>query len=170
MRRHRMPDMKEGGVNVTPLIDIVMVLIIFFMLVAKIGVSRGEDESIPLPSAILGVSLESLSNTLTLNIHYNKSGEEPLVSAVINGEMKEIPVSRKYASGTDPELKRVLEEFQSINKDKSNVILHADRDLPYSQLEQVLVPIAQAGILNVSYETKQGDDQTAQPGPTASAQ
>jgi biopolymer transport protein ExbD len=67
-------------------------------------------------------------------------------------------------------LQRVLEEFQSINKDKSNVILHADRDLPYSQLEQILVPIANAHILNVSYETKQGDDQTAQPGPTASAQ
>ena len=50
-------------------------------------------------------------------------------------------------------------EFQKINKDKSNIILHADRDLPYSQLEQVLVPIAQAGILNVSYETKQGNDE-----------
>ena len=108
MKRHSMPDMKEGGVNVTPLIDIVMVLIIFFMLVAKIGVSRGEDESIPLPSAILGVSLDSLSNTLTLNIHYNRSGEEPLVSALINGTMKEIPVTRKYASGTDEELERVL--------------------------------------------------------------
>lgn len=170
MRRHRMPDMKEGGVNVTPLIDIVMVLIIFFMLVAKIGVSRGEDESIPLPSAILGVSLDSLSNTLTLNIHYNRSGEEPLVSALVNGEMKEVPVSKKYASGSESDLSVVLDGFHKSNGEKTNVILHADRDLPYSQLEQVLVPIAQAGILNVSYETKQGDDQTAQPGPTASAQ
>lgn len=170
MKRHHMPDMKEGGVNVTPLIDIVMVLIIFFMLVAKIGVSRGEDESIPLPSAILGVSLDSLSNTLTLNIHYNRAGDEPLVSALINGTMKEIPVSKKYASGTDPELQRVLEEFHNVNKDKSNIILHADRDLPYVQLEQVLVPIAQAGILNVSYETKQGGDEPAQPGSTAMAQ
>jgi len=52
MKRRRMPDMHESGVNVTPLIDIVMVLIVFFMLVAKIGVSRGEDADIPLPSAI----------------------------------------------------------------------------------------------------------------------
>ena len=42
MKKHLMPEMKEGGVNVTPLIDIVMCLIIFFMLVAKIGVSRGD--------------------------------------------------------------------------------------------------------------------------------
>jgi len=45
-----MPDMKEGGVNVTPLIDIVMCLIIFFMLVAKIGVTRGVDAHINLPT------------------------------------------------------------------------------------------------------------------------
>src|SRR5947209_3030392 len=115
MKRHHMPDMKEGGVNVTPLIDIVMVLIIFFMLVAKIGVSRGEDESVPLPSAILGVSLDSLSNTLTLNIHYNRSGDEPLVNALVNGAQREIHVQKKYASGTDLELERVLDEFHNVN-------------------------------------------------------
>ena len=39
--RRGMPEVKEGNINVTPLIDIVMCLIIFFMLVAKIGVSTG---------------------------------------------------------------------------------------------------------------------------------
>lgn len=152
MKRHSMPDMKEGGVNVTPLIDIVMVLIIFFMLVAKIGVSRGEDENIKLPSAILGVSLESLSNTLTLNIRTYGNGavsDKPQITALVQGNMKEIPVQ---------DLENVLKEFHNINKEKANIILHADRDLPYSQLEQVLIPIAQAGILNVSYETKKGSD------------
>ena len=57
MKRHRMPDMKEGGVNVTPLIDIVMCLIIFFMLVAKIGVATGADASIEPPETILGVAI-----------------------------------------------------------------------------------------------------------------
>ena len=44
MKKHSMPEMKEGGVNVTPLIDIVMCLIIFFMLVAKIGVTKGRRQ------------------------------------------------------------------------------------------------------------------------------
>lgn len=152
MKRNHMPDMKEGGVNVTPLIDIVMVLIVFFMLVAKIGVSRGEDENIKLPSAILGVSLDSLSNTLTLNVRSYGNGavsDKPQITALIKGEMKEIPAD---------DLRRVLEEFHRINGEKTNIILHADRDLPYSQLEKVLIPIAQAGIINVSYETKNGKD------------
>ena len=52
MKKHIMPEMKEGGVNVTPLIDIVMCLIIFFMLVAKIGVCAvlTRTSSCPTPS------------------------------------------------------------------------------------------------------------------------
>jgi biopolymer transport protein ExbD len=53
MRQHRMPAIREGGVNVTPLIDIVMCLIIFFMLVAKIGVDTGADRNIDIPTSIL---------------------------------------------------------------------------------------------------------------------
>jgi biopolymer transport protein ExbD len=165
MKKHHMPDMKEGGVNVTPLIDIVMVLIVFFMLVAKIGVSRGEDESIPLPSSIMGKPLDSLSNTWTLNVHYNRAGDDPLVTALVDGEKHELPVSRKYASGTDKPMDRVLSEFEAVNKDKANVIIRADKDLPYSQLEVVLVAIAQAKIMNVSYETKEGEDSGSSASP-----
>ena len=66
MRRHSMPEIKESGVNVTPLIDIVMCLIIFFMLVAKIGVSRGEDKDIQLPSTIIGTKSIATSATATV--------------------------------------------------------------------------------------------------------
>jgi biopolymer transport protein ExbD len=161
MKKRHMPDMKEGGVNVTPLIDIVMVLIIFFMLVAKIGVSRGADDDIPLPSSIIGKSLDSLSNTLTLNVHYNKSGEEPLVNAMIDTIKKELHVSKKYAHSTDQELERVLKAFVDVNKEKANVIIRADKDLPYSQLEMVLLSAANAGVGNISYETKSGSDEPA---------
>jgi len=60
MRKHHMPEMKEAGVNVTPLIDVVMCLIIFFMLVAKIGVNTGAKK-MELPETIIGVKIEQLS-------------------------------------------------------------------------------------------------------------
>ena len=158
MKRHRMPDMKEGTVNVTPLIDIVMVLIVFFMLVAKIGVSRGIDEDIPLPSTIMGKSMESLSNTLTLNIHINKSGDEPFITALVDGQKRELHLTKQYSSGTDEELQRVLTAFHQQFADKATIILRADKDLPYRQLEPVLLACASAGIGNVSYETKPDSD------------
>src|SRR5438309_8388357 len=93
MRRHSMPEMKEGGVNVTPLIDIVMVLIVFFMLVAKIGVSRGEDKDIQLPTSVQGMKITEFSNTLTLNIH-RSTADEPQVTTLIKDKVQEIPLTR----------------------------------------------------------------------------
>ena len=63
-----MPPMKEGGVNVTPLIDIIMCMIVFFMLVAKIGIDTGADKSITLPASFIGNDIKDLGNTLTLNV------------------------------------------------------------------------------------------------------
>ena len=161
MKRHHMPDMKEGGVNVTPLIDIVMVLIVFFMLVAKIGVTRGEDQDIPLPSTILGKTLDSMSNTLTLNVHLNRNGDEPILDALVDGKKRDLHVSRQYASGSDQELARVLTAFHKQFEDKANLIIRADKDLPYRQLELVLLACSEAGIGNVSYETRQGGEENA---------
>lgn len=67
MRRHSMPEMKEGGVNVTPLIDVVMCLIIFFMLVAKIGVKTGAAK-MALPETIIGKKIDQLGDNIILNV------------------------------------------------------------------------------------------------------
>jgi biopolymer transport protein ExbD len=163
MSKRRMPDMKESGVNVTPLIDIIMVLIVFFMLVAKIGVSRGADDDIPLPSTIVGAKLETLSGTLTLNVHWNKSGDEPLLNAMVGDVKKELHISKKYSSGTDQELDRVLKAFADSHVGTANIIIRADKDLPYHQLELVLLSVANAGIGKVSYETKAGADEPSAP-------
>src|SRR3954468_24507226 len=66
-KKHSMPEMKEGGVNVTPLIDVVMCLIIFFMLVAKIGVSTGA-KPMALPETIIGKKLDQIPDTVILNV------------------------------------------------------------------------------------------------------
>ena len=66
--RRGMPEIKEGNVNVTPLIDIVMCLIIFFMLVAKIGVDTGADRRITIPESLQGLDIGDMGNTLTLNV------------------------------------------------------------------------------------------------------
>ena len=42
MRRHHLPESHGTHPNVTPLIDVVMCLIVFFMLVAMVAQARGE--------------------------------------------------------------------------------------------------------------------------------
>jgi len=149
--------LSEGSVNVTPLIDIVMVMIVFFMLVAKIGVTRGEDSEIPLPSAIMGKSLDSLSNTLTLNVHWNKNGDEPALDALIGDVKRELHLTKQYTSGKDEELTRVLAAWREAQMGKANLIIRADQDMPYRQLELVLLAAAQAEIGSISYEARQAE-------------
>jgi len=156
MRKHRMPDMKEGGVNVTPLIDIVMCLIIFFMLVAKIGVTTGADSTIVPPETILGVAIKDLGNTLTLNVRGGPRLEEPIVTALLekgDREPKEIKVMQQRGTVQDRPLERVLTAFQK-NNANAKVIILDEKDLQYHLLEQVLISCANARITNVNFQTK----------------
>jgi hypothetical protein len=101
MKKHSMPDMKEGGVNVTPLIDVVMCLIIFFILVAKIGVSTGIDHKIDAPMTYLGVKIDDLSNALALNLYPRTGFDEPEIRVDLKGEHeKELRLQDKRADGT----------------------------------------------------------------------
>ena len=156
MRKHRMPEMKEGGVNVTPLIDIVMCLIIFFMLVAKIGVSTGADSTIQPPETILGTKIEDIGNALTLNVRGGPRLEEPIVTALTEKgerEPKEIKIAEQRGSTRDKPLERVLAAFQK-NNPNAKVIILGEKDLQYHLLEQVLISCANAKITNVNFQTK----------------
>ena len=156
MKKHKMPEMKEGGVNVTPLIDIVMCLIIFFMLVAKIGVTTGADATIQPPETILGVAIKDLGNTLTLNVRGGPRLEEPIVTALVDKgdrEPREIKIVEQRGAVQDKPLERVLTAFQQ-NNGNAKVIILGEKDLQYHLLEQVLISCANAKITNVNFQTK----------------
>jgi len=156
MRRRRMPEIKEGGVNVTPLIDIVMCLIIFFMLVAKIGVTTGADATIQPPETILGVAIKDLGNTLTLNVRGGPRLDEPIVTALVDKgdrEPREIKIVEQRGAVQDKPLERVLTAFQQ-NNGNAKVIILGEKDLQYHLLEQVLISCASAKITNVNFQTK----------------
>src|SRR4051794_31273903 len=113
MRGHKMPDAHSSHPNVTPLIDIVMCLIIFYMLVAKIGVNTGQDAKIELPTSLLGIQLKDMGNTVTLNVGKPGTGDEPDVTTLNpgTGQMETL----KIIDGT----KRPLSAFLKLLKDQN---------------------------------------------------
>lgn len=152
MRRRKMPDAHADHPNVTPLIDVVMCLIIFYMLVAKIGVNTGQDAKIELPTSVMGISLKDLGNTVTLNVARPPTGDEPLVSVLdpSNGQM----VDLKIMDGA----KRPLLAFLKLLKGQNNefkVILRGDKNLEYRFLEPVLITCSEAAVRNVNFATRQ---------------
>jgi biopolymer transport protein ExbD len=162
-----MPEMREGGVNVTPLIDVVMVLIVFFMLVAKIGVTTGADASIDPPETILGVSLKDLGNTLTLNVRGGPRLEEPIVTALVeqgDREPREVKIVERRGATVDKPLERVLRSFRQIHPE-AKVIILGEKDLQYHLLEQVLISAANAKITSVNFQTKPAGGANTSPPP-----
>jgi biopolymer transport protein ExbD len=152
MRRGRMPDMKEAGVNVTPLIDVVMVMIIFFMLIAKIGVTTGADASIDVPSSILGTDLKTLSDTLTLNVREGPA-DEPMVTALVDGsgrQAQEIKLLDKLTN-TRP----LLKLLQMAHQQNANVkvIIRGEKEMSYRFLEPVLITCMEANVKSVAFNT-----------------
>src|SRR5262245_36894821 len=136
MKKHIMPEMKEGGVNVTPLIDIVMCLIIFFMLVAKIGVTTGAEQ-MEIPASILGTDIKAMGNTLVLNVRPGPL-EQPTVTALIKTDANPEPTKQEIklvepSTGRKP-LLDVLKYYRKGN-DEFKVIIRGEGDLAYRFLE-----------------------------------
>ena len=155
MRRHSMPEMKEGGVNVTPLIDVVMCLIIFFILVAKIGVSTGIDSKIDAPVTYLGVNLTDLGNALALNLYPKAGTDEPQILVDLKGErQKELKVQDNKGGKVVHPLREVLADLKKERGDKFKVIVNADKTMRYASLQLVLQACAEAGVTGVNFATK----------------
>jgi len=155
MKRHSMPEMKEGGVNVTPLIDVVMCLIIFFILVAKIGVSTGLDKKIDAPSTYLGVNITDLGNALALNLYPKAGADEPQILVDLKGErQKELKLQDNLGGKLVHPLREVLQDLKKERGEKFKVIINADKQMRYAQLQLVLQACAEAGVSSVNFATK----------------
>ena len=167
MRRQRMPDIQEGNVNVTPLIDIVMCLIIFFMLVAKIGVSTGADQKITIPETIRGAEIKDMGNTLTLNVQEGSPGM-PFITALVKDEVREL----KLVDPTNG-VRQLFAQLSYLRNGRDGklgtpddnidfkVIIRGAEDMPYSILEPVLKTCAEAQVKNVNFNTRRGMDEAA---------
>lgn len=150
MRRRHIPDAHSSHPNVTPLIDVVMCLIIFFMLVAKIGVNTGADKKITIPATILGQEIKDMGNTFTLNVQAGPL-DQPLVTGLVKDELRELRI-------IDPTtgVRQLMAELTNIRKYKPDlkVIIRADENMDYRFLEPVLLACAEAKVKEVSYNTE----------------
>jgi biopolymer transport protein ExbD len=160
MRKRGMPENHVAHPNVTPLIDIVMCLIIFFMLVAKIGVDTGADRQIRIPATIQGQEIKDMGNTLTLNVQEGPL-EQPLITAMVRGEVREL----KLVDPTNG-VRQLLVELQRLrlgadmkegtpdDNPDFKVILRGSEDMAYRFLEPVLRTCADAKVKNVNFNTR----------------
>jgi len=112
-----------SDINVTPLVDVMLVLLIIFMVTA--------------PMMIQGVEV-NLPKTTTKSI---KSPEDPLILTVTKKGELFIETNRLTLETIEPKLKNILK----YRRDKQ-VLLKADKDIPYGFVIQVVSRVKRAGI------------------------
>ncbi|GHA15561.1 biopolymer transporter ExbD [Arenicella chitinivorans] len=134
----------ETGIELTPLIDVVFLLLIFFMIST------------------------TFTKETSLKINLPESSGEQAVAPPQNVEIQ-IGASSEYAiaTGTDGSskpllnsnrdtLKRALSEYQ--NQPKLLLIIRADRKAPHEAVIKVMDVAQELGLTNITFATKQFTD------------
>lgn len=112
-----------SDINVTPFVDVMLVLLIIFMVTA--------------PMMMQGVEV-NLPQTTTKPI---KTPDEPLV-LTINKEREIFLENRKFdLNDLEPKIRKIFE-----NRREKELLLRADRDVSYGLVVDVMARVKRAGI------------------------
>lgn len=126
MRFRKVRD-EEPSLGITPLIDIVFLLLIFFMLTSHFHVASGV--SIKLPK----VTQKSLK----------KEGEK--ITLMIDKE------GRTYLKGEKIELENLIPKLKNIVEEEGliHLLLQADKDVTHGRVVQIMDLAKKAGVLSI---------------------
>ena len=123
-----------ADINVTPLVDVMLVLLIIFMIAAPM-LHQGVEVALPKADA----------SNLPLRV------QDPLVVSIDrNGQV----YLRESAVETDELVARIKSQIESRGDD--TVFLKGDREVPYGKVIEVLDVLHQGGIVHVGMVTDRG--------------
>lgn len=126
------PDRREMRVNMTPMIDVVFLLIIFFLVSSHLA--RQESQlPLPLPTAESGQEVVEDRDRVVVNLL--SDGTMRFAGRNVNAS----------------ELQRRLVNEVATGKTDLEVRIRSDRDVPYQFVQPILSAIAKARVNNVTF-------------------
>jgi biopolymer transport protein ExbD len=152
------PGSSLEAINVTPLIDVVMCLIIFFLIVGKLSTDRGVP--VRLPQSIRG-SEETSASVMIVTV---ARADETAAGAAESGSGWRAYGITVQADG---EMMADVKALESAVRGKLaaapgggaglSIQIRADRDLPFGSVEPVLRSCGQAGAKSVRFAAERQD-------------
>ena len=123
-----------SDINVTPLVDVMLVLLIIFMVTAPM-MMQGVDVNLP--------------KTTTKHI---KTKDEPLILTVNKKREVFIENHRIEINNLETKVKKIFE-----NRRDKEILLRADKDVPYGFVIKVIARVKRAGIDKLGMVTEPVD-------------
>jgi len=120
-----------ADINVTPLVDVMLVLLIIFMVTAPM-MTQGVDVNLP--------------KTTT---RYMKTQEDPLILTINKKKEILLETHRLDLDGLDAKLQKIIE-----NRKDKELLLRADKELPYGFVIEVVAAVKRAGIEKLGMVTE----------------
>jgi biopolymer transport protein ExbD len=117
-----------SGINVTPLVDIMLVLLVIFMVTARLIVSQ--TLPLDLPKAATG-------------------GEQQIVFAVALNSAGELSVDSRSVKD-DQELLRLARSARA-NNSELRAVIHADKTVSYGNVVRLMDLLKQGGIAKIAF-------------------
>ncbi len=133
-RRRRRRNQQMSEINVTPFVDVMMVLLIIFMVAA--------------PLVTVGVPVE-LPKTAAASLPSEQ--EEPLAVTLTAEGLVQIQTTEVTDEEIVPRLRAILSERTS-----DRVFLRADGSIPYARVVTIMGALNAAGITNIGLVTDTG--------------
>ena len=132
------------GIQMGPMMDCTFLLLLYFVSVSTIDMER-ISKKVVLPSAKAGIKEKDESGRFLMDIEWNeeleaaefKFGMQPVADA-----MDLVPLIKKSAQ-------RSPRNFR--------VVLRVDKRVPYETTQQIMAAVAEAGVPNVMFSTKEKD-------------
>jgi biopolymer transport protein ExbD len=154
MARRVVEPMHDEHVNVTPLIDVVMCLIIFFLLVGQMAKDEAAGE-ITIPKALTAQEMVDSEGRLIVNViaKSNPTGDPDHPTMKIGTVSPDVIIRRQLVPQS--KLTDYLRKEKFENKDL-RLVIRADGILSYEHIAPILISCAQADIRSINFATQQG--------------
>jgi biopolymer transport protein ExbD len=124
-----------SGINVTPLVDVMMVLLVIFMVTAKIIVQQGMP--MDLPKSASGENMQSI-----FSVDLGADGKARVDSKGIADDEAILPLARKAKAD---------------NKD-TRAVIRADKKVEHGRVIHVLDLLRQGGVAKIAFAVSPSTD------------
>ena len=129
----------EVGFNMTPMIDVVFLLIIFFLVSSHLAKQEAQMD-LPLPIADSGEKSDDQARRLTLNV--TSDGTLSLAGRTLDrARLQPRLAAARQEHGEDLEIR-----------------IRSDRSVPYRAISPIMLACARSGIWNVTFSVYRSED------------
>lgn len=142
---NRPPPATPISLNLAPMVDVMMCLLIFFMLATRMVQQEHSRIDLPQAQAAREVERQSLGNRVVVNVRRGDGGSPDSVEYLLRDQAKPLrEVIAKLAEEhrADPEV---------------NCVIRADRDIPFEHVETILGECAGLGVRNITLAALRGE-------------